>query len=205
MVYSYIVQFDSGFAPNPFHGLCTLATCKVILRNAAQVGDWIVGTGSSAQNMNRGGYLVYAMKVDSFLTFEEYHSKPEFEIKKPNIYGSRMFQCGDNIYFRDCKGNWGQLDSLHSLANGEPNYDHVRRDTKTNRVLVSSTFYYFGGQGPKLPTNLQALVFQGRSYKKLEDESLQQELITWLLNNYGEGGYLGRPTDWCIARGEIKN
>ena len=27
-LYSYIVARDFGFAPNPFYGFCTLATCK---------------------------------------------------------------------------------------------------------------------------------------------------------------------------------
>ena len=27
-IYAYVVTHDNGFAPNPFHGFCTLATCK---------------------------------------------------------------------------------------------------------------------------------------------------------------------------------
>ena len=34
-VYSYIVAYDSGFAPNPFHGTCTLACCKPTIRRTA--------------------------------------------------------------------------------------------------------------------------------------------------------------------------
>jgi len=34
-VYSYIVAYDSGFAPNPFHGICTLACCKPTIRRTA--------------------------------------------------------------------------------------------------------------------------------------------------------------------------
>ncbi len=45
IIHSYIVRYDSGFAPNPFYGFCTLATCKPDIRKHAQVGDWIVGTG----------------------------------------------------------------------------------------------------------------------------------------------------------------
>lgn len=42
-VYSYIVTHDTGFAPNPFHGVLTLACCKPAIRRAAEVGDVIVG------------------------------------------------------------------------------------------------------------------------------------------------------------------
>jgi hypothetical protein len=41
------VARDYGFAPNPFFGVCTLATCKPKIRKAAAIGDWVVGTGSS--------------------------------------------------------------------------------------------------------------------------------------------------------------
>lgn len=27
-IFVYVVKFDSGFAPNPFHGWCTLACCQ---------------------------------------------------------------------------------------------------------------------------------------------------------------------------------
>ena len=45
-LFVYTVAYDVGFAPNPFYGFCTLATCKADIRNAADVGDWVVGVGS---------------------------------------------------------------------------------------------------------------------------------------------------------------
>ena len=44
-IYSYIVKRDYGFAPNPFYGYCTLATCKPVIRKHAEIGDIIVGIG----------------------------------------------------------------------------------------------------------------------------------------------------------------
>lgn len=41
--YSYIVARDYGFAPNPFYGICTLATCKPIIRKHCEVGDYVIG------------------------------------------------------------------------------------------------------------------------------------------------------------------
>ena len=38
-LYSYIVAVDSGFAPNPFHGFCTIATCKPRIRKTAEIGE----------------------------------------------------------------------------------------------------------------------------------------------------------------------
>ena len=69
-LFSYVVARDYGFAPNPFFGVCTLATCKPNVRRIARPGDWVVGTGSAAHN--REGYLVFAMKVAEALTFDQY-------------------------------------------------------------------------------------------------------------------------------------
>ena len=60
-LYSYIIARDYGFAPNPFYGFCTLATCKPNIRKSASVGDWVIGTGTKKKN--RDGHLVFAMRV----------------------------------------------------------------------------------------------------------------------------------------------
>ena len=100
-IYSYVVRYDSGFAPNPFYGYCTLATCKPPIRRAANIGDWVVGSGSNDRSIRRGGRMVYAMRVTEVITFDEYSEDPRFEPKKPYRRGSRKQSCGDNIYFRD--------------------------------------------------------------------------------------------------------
>lgn len=38
-LFSYVVAREYGFAPNPFFGWCTLATCKPKIRVTAEVGD----------------------------------------------------------------------------------------------------------------------------------------------------------------------
>ncbi|HAT2715113.1 TPA: hypothetical protein I8303_003898, partial [Aeromonas hydrophila] len=78
-VHSYVVRYDSGFAPNPFYEYCTLATCKPNIRKGADIGDWVVGSGSNDRSVRRGGYLVYAMQVTETMTFDEYGADPRFE------------------------------------------------------------------------------------------------------------------------------
>ena len=97
-LYSYVVAFDSGFAPNPFYGHCTLATCKPKIRRTAQIGDWIIGTGSGNKKVKRGGYLVHAMQVTEILTTNEYWNDARFQNKKPNLNGGWKRASGDNIY-----------------------------------------------------------------------------------------------------------
>ena len=48
--FRYKIEHDFGFAPNPFHGTLSLATCKGDIRKNKnlQLGDWIVGLGSKS-------------------------------------------------------------------------------------------------------------------------------------------------------------
>lgn len=46
-LYSYVITRDYGFAPNPFWGICSLATCKPQIRQRALKGDWIAGFGGA--------------------------------------------------------------------------------------------------------------------------------------------------------------
>src|SRR5215475_1820360 len=69
-VYIYVVDRDFGFAPNPFHGVCTLATCKPGIRNTVKVGDWVIGLGG--RRLNATGRCVFAMRISETTTYNEY-------------------------------------------------------------------------------------------------------------------------------------
>jgi hypothetical protein len=205
-IYSYVVRYDSGFAPNPFYGNCTLATCKPDIRRGAKIGDWVVGSGSNNRSVRRGGHLVYAMRVTDAITFDEYGTDPRFETKKPFRNGSRKQSCGDNIYFRvHPDAPWQQRDSFHSRSDGSLNPDHVRRDTGVDRVLVSNDFAYFGGEGPEFPAELKdqqgrRLCKAGRGISAFEDPQLVSRLEQWI-RSFGAGGYRGAPFEWLTLRG----
>ena len=53
-IYSYVLRYDDGAAPNPFWDLCTLTICKPGIRKGALVGDWVLGTGSKRAKCNDG-------------------------------------------------------------------------------------------------------------------------------------------------------
>ena len=97
-LFSYVVRYDSAFAPNPFYGYCTLATCKPRIRHHAGVDDWLVGTGSNANGIRRGGYLVYAMRITEVLSTACYWADPRFQDKKPRLLHNWVAASGDNIY-----------------------------------------------------------------------------------------------------------
>lgn len=204
-IYSYVVRYDSGFAPNPFYGYCTLATCKPDIRRSAAIDDWIVGSASNEPTIRRGGHLVYAMRVTETLTFDDYATDSRFAAKKPIRTGSRKQSCGDSIYFRATPNDdWCQRDSFHSRENGSLHPQHVARDTGINRVLISGDFIYFGGTGPVFPDNLRdrdgrPLCKSGRGQSRFDDPQLVNDLQCWIFG-FGVTGYQGPPQEWISLR-----
>lgn len=204
-LHSYVVRYDSGFAPNPFYGICTLATCKPDIRKHAKVGDWVVGTGSADKRVQRGGCLVHAMRISEVMTHREYWDDHRFLRKRPNLRGTMKLASGDNIYrWDDDAGSWDQLDSYHSNADGSPNADHIARDTGVDRVLISTDYVYFGGHGPPIPADVRAsgrrdIVHQGRGRKAIDDIALIHRFEAWL-ESLGETGYVRPPLDWSKPR-----
>ena len=194
---SYVVARDYGFAPNPFYGVCTLATCKPQIRRSADPGDWIIGTGSARHG--RSGCLVYAMQVSDAMTFTEYWHDSRYRQKRPNLRGSRKQAYGDNIYCRDTEG-WMQADSHHSLADGRVNAHNVDRDASTDRILVGEAYTYWGGIGPKVPDHLRDCLgydvcVRRQGYKCRFPQTLVRQFVDWY-RSLNVVGYGGRPTDW---------
>ena len=99
MLYSYIMTTDSGFAPNPFHGFMTLATCKAQIREKKNVGDYVAGFTSNELCSDRKGKerLIFIMKITERVTFDQYYNSKKFQCKKPKA-STAVTKAGDNIY-----------------------------------------------------------------------------------------------------------
>lgn len=199
-LFSYVVARDYGFAPNPFFGYCTLATCKPKIRKQAQVGDWVVGTGSKRFNLQ--GRLVFAMKVAEALSYEQYWEDPRFRRKRPNLQGSVKQAFGDNIYHRDSKTKkWVQENSHHSFSDGRPNPANVRHDTQEPRVLIASKFAYWGRNGPKISPHFRRAngtdVCCVRGHKCNFSAAFTLKFVTWL-QSLGAMGYVNPPREFQI-------
>lgn len=195
--FSYKIEHDYGLAPNPFGEYCTLAVCKPSIRNNKhlEIGDWIIGTGS--QSLGLLNHLIYAMKVEAIITFNDYWDDPRFKYKKPIVNGSLVQMYGDNFYHQDSKTNeWIQENSAHSLASGLPNANHVKVDTDGKYVLISKEFYYFGNQSIKIPYKFIDICNKGRNMKRPSiPMDIANEFISWLGQNYHIGQY-GTPISW---------
>jgi hypothetical protein len=201
-LYTYVVARDFGFAPNPFFGFCTLATCKSAIRGHARSGDWVVGTG--AKKIGRQGQLVYAMQVSERLAFDDYWADPRFRDKRPTLTSGWKRAFGDNIYRRDPQSaQWLMLPSHHSHHDGQPNAEIIETDTRRPYVLIGSRFSYFGGDGPHVPERFrdfagEDVVCRFQGHRSRFSPELERAFVEWL-ESLGIGR-LGEPVEWLRGR-----
>lgn len=193
-VFTYVIEHDLGFAPNPFHGICTLACCKPRIRKKAALGDYIIGMGAVKPKLK--GHICYWMRVDEIVPFDDYWNDPRFRRKKPIMSGTTYLRYGDNIYHRDGTENYKQEDSFHSLENGEISLGDLQRDTgRTQNVLISREFAYWGKSGIKLPEELKCFAISGPGHWSTFSEEQIQAFMHWL-GHHPERGYIDEPAHW---------
>lgn len=181
-LHSYTIRFDTGAAPNPFWGICTLAICKPKIRKKATLGDWIIGFGSKNAEVERltfkdlSEHIVFAMRVDQILSFNQYD---KFCLKnlpnkipklKTNDWRRRV---GDCLYY-DVTGYQS------SMREGVHDISEMYHDLKGEKVLLSSNFYYFGASA-KLPSDesIQKLKIT-RGHKSTDDYELVERFFKWI-------------------------
>ena len=165
---------DSGFAPNPFDGFCSLACCKPIIRRTAITGDWIIGTGSKGSVGN--DKLIFAMKITEKIDFDSYY------------HDKRFYNRLDNIYFKN-KGNWNQKKNKHHHK------EDIEHDLGGEYVLISCHFYYFGKNAIEIPEKFWEIIKTGPGHKCTFPTNLVIEFIEWLGENYTLGKQ-GEPYDY---------
>ena len=190
--FSYIVARDYGFAPNPFYGVLTLATCKPVIRKTASVGDFIIGCSNKAS----GNKLIYMAKVSEILTFDQYWNDPRFAKKKPIMNGSLKKLYGDNIYHHNADGNWMQEDSHHTNNDGTINPNNLKRDTSTtDKMLVCNDFVYLGKSMINVPDEYDSCIYKRRGfYYPAYDDA--KKLWDFLMARYPGGGKIDQPNQF---------
>ena len=135
-VRSYKMNTDCGFAPNPYGGVLTIATCKPLIREVAKCGEWIAGFTSKTLNKDPVGQerLIFLMRVTEKLHRDVYYER--YPQKRPD-----KCPCGDNIYRPDGHGSYIHIGGIHHRPEKAQKDDH-----KSAWVLLSTEFYYFGGK-----------------------------------------------------------
>jgi len=179
---AYIVKHDSGFAPNPFGRVCTLACCKPTIRRNADQRDIVIGTGSASCGLT--GQLIFAMRVEAVIPFEEYWNR--YPSKRPS-QTTPVKKLGDNIWHRDVSGNWCCAPgALHDERNRN-------RDLRGRNVLISSEFFYFGRDAIHIPDEFRSLIASTHGHKNNYDAHLITRFWEWIDDSAPKPGRIGTP------------
>lgn len=202
-LYSYCIPVDDGAAPNPFWGICTLVICKPVIRRTAEVGDWIVGTGSVKSPVGDiGGRVVYAMRVSRKMTMQEYdqYTQEHLPNKIPD-WNHRDIRrhLGDSIY--DFSTDPPKIrQSVHSEKN-------QARDLRGKYALLSDHFFYFGNKPVKLPDKLLPIVKQSPGHRSRANDEHLSCFLDWLCSqDFRVNCLYGKPQykifkDNCVSSG----
>ncbi|MEH2091755.1 hypothetical protein [Nostoc sp.] len=194
-LFSYCLRYDDGAAPNPFWELCTLAICKPVIRRAANIGDWVVGLGSTQSPIgNITDCIVYAMQVTDKMTLRKYdefcrihspHKIPKWNSEKFE------YRVGDCIYDYSQGEQPVLRPSVHDISNQETDLGGIN-------VLMSRHFYYFGDKPVHLPDRLTPLVHKNQGHKSTANQPYVIEFITWIDN-------LGYTPNQVHGESQLKN
>ncbi|MBY0481272.1 MAG: hypothetical protein K2Q21_07950 [Chitinophagaceae bacterium] len=181
-IYSYILRHDSGAAPNPFWDICTLTICKPAIRRTAEIGDWIIGTGSKKTRVTKNDTidisdgLVYAMKVTDKKNLKDYNEfcneklQNKIPVWRTADWRLRM---GDCVYDYSNDGEPILRKSVH---------DETNRATDTGGIytLLSTHFYYFGLAAVQIPNELKKLIKHGPGHKIIQQDELINKFESWI-------------------------
>lgn len=181
-LFSYVLRYDDGAAPNPFWKTCTLTICKPDIRRTATVGDWVIGTGSKNSKLKDGNTydlsdsIVYAMKITKKLTLSEYdkYCQKYLPNKIPKWF-SRNF----GMRMGDC---------IYDFSNGEPprlrksihTEENRKRDLRGKYSLLSKYYYYFGEEARPIPQELKHIIRRGQKHLVFDDPLLIIEFEKWI-------------------------
>jgi hypothetical protein len=193
-LFTYKNTHDSGFAPNPFYDVLTLATCKPGIRRTKKVGDWIAGFTSNflVKLAKKRGIviendaLIYLGRISEVLPLKNYYADSRFKNKiPPTERNSNKIKCaGDNIYkYETEEKSFMQISQIHH------NENDIERDLSGKNVLICNKFYYLGKKAIHVPNNIiinRPKTQTAYGYKTENSKEIEQ-FVKWIKNNFDEG------------------
>lgn len=207
-LYAYKLTHDTGFAPNPFSNVLTLATCKPKMRLKKVEGDWIAGFTSSSLCGDRSGdeRLIYLVHVDEKRTIAEYFEDERFADKMSIPDSDQEVQrAGDNIY-KPLRPDAVEPSDFEQLRN--PHHwdgssscgvgDARKRDVNGGFVLIGRRFAYFGQNVLHIPAEVRPAVPNGVSPygAPTNDEERVQAFVDYVFEQSKGKQVIGPPHDW---------
>ncbi len=176
---TYIVTNDTGLAPNPYWGWCTLAVCTPNHQGARlKSGDRIAGFLSS----HRQHRLLYAMEVsEKRIPMDKYFHDERFSAKRPNLLGDWKARCGDNFYSRNLDGTWRPHRNRFHRGT-----DYLHKDTRSPFVFVAQRYWYFGRNAVTTPDEFLCLVGR-RGIRTKHPPGLPEKFRKWIEASFNQG------------------
>ena len=184
-IYVYKLVADNGGAPCIHEDILSLSICKPRIRQAAHVGDWIIGFGgkSVADLKDR---LIYIAQVTKVLTEGVYYDSETYRGRPDCIYR----KVGDGYEYVPDSRFHDSEDLEHDLGS-KPGFDRACN-------LLSDRFVYFGREGDSSKITSVKDLYDGlpRDFvKNHPDQSRErfEQFIQSILSKYGFA-VLGKPT-----------
>ena len=176
-MWSYRIVHDKQFAPNPFKGVLTLATCKPLIRRSkeSESGVWLAGF--AAYSVKDGlrpkkgrELLIYLAKISEVMTMQDYWTK--YPQKRAQKCGEEFEEhYGDNIYDEN-------LRLVNDNNHGEWDF---KRDISGKNVLICKEFYYFTPDSRLVvPNEFDELVYKRRGQTLVQNKDLIQKFIDYV-------------------------
>lgn len=200
-LFSYKLTSDYGFAPNPFGGYLTLATCKPGIRRSKRVGDWIAGFTSHDLTGDPVGRerLIFLMQIDMILPFADYYRSDRFAFKIPVEQSNDPYNAaGDNIY-KPLIPNAQADDDFERNPLAYHSLDDKHHDLSGKNVLIAIRFAYFGRGAIEIPATIRPRVPLGQHpYGWLTcDPGIVDGLIDYVEGRAGlKAAVVDLPTGW---------
>ena len=191
IVWTYVITYDLGGAPNFEPPATTLTLCAPRVRRYAELGNLALAFngnlvhGVSGRERHPERHSVrWAGIVAEAIPLADYWDDPRFEGKKPGQ--SRGYP--DNIY-RPVNGG---LDQVPNRTHGP---EKMRNDIGGARSLVFQTVWYFGQTAPILPKHFGLRMNGGRRTNLCWEinEPTWHELRLWLDDAKARAGPIGLP------------
>ena len=188
---SYKIKSDKGFAPNPYFGCLTLATCKPAIRRSenTNVGDWIVGWTCASSKLYSTPVgrekLVFLAKISKIISIAQYWE--EYPQKRPDQNKGLNFPefYGDNIYKpnSECSFGFEKVDSKFHCKES-----NKKTDVGGRNVIICNEFYYFSAANAlEVPINIKKDFNQVlRGHKIFENISEIEDFIKYVKSNKGK-------------------
>lgn len=200
-LFTYKVASDTGSAPNPYFGVCTLALSVPRIRQEAEPGDLVAGFGCrSAADPDEEFRVVHVMQVDEVLSWPHYIARCRAALpgKIPGP-GAPEQHAGDCIYPLEV-GRVGRIPLASRSGHDASSYS---KDVEAGaNVLMARCFWYFGaGDRHRLvvPDALRELSPPGQGHQSRKNTCFLPGFVAWFNAAIGRlalaPGVHGTPKD----------